>query len=113
MTASNNRLKQQLEVTDKENQLLKKEVTQLQSQLEYNKENDKYAEYNKKLATLNLEIALTQDIYESLLKAKSRHPLDSPGNSLVQIDIKSDTPSKDEDREPLLMSFHPSATKMI
>jgi hypothetical protein len=37
-----------------------------------NKENDKMAEYNKKMATLNLELALTQNIYDSLKKAKSR-----------------------------------------
>ena len=35
------------------------------------KEN-KYAEYNKKVATLNLEIALAQNIYDSLKEAKSK-----------------------------------------
>jgi hypothetical protein len=37
-----------------------------------NKENDKMADYNKKMASLNLELALTQNIYDSLKKAKSR-----------------------------------------
>lgn len=31
-----------------------------------------YGEYHKKMATLNLEIALTKNIYESLIKAKAR-----------------------------------------
>jgi hypothetical protein len=57
--------------------------------VESNKENNKHAEYNKKLATLNLEIALTQDIYESLVKAKSRSPLSeivSSCKSMGQVD---------------------------
>lgn len=40
--------------------------------LEENKEHSKMAEYNKKMASLNLEIAVTQNLYESLIKAKSR-----------------------------------------
>ena len=35
------------------------------------KEN-KYAEFNKKVATLNLEIALAQNLYDSLKQAKEK-----------------------------------------
>lgn len=43
---------------------------------EDNKENKQalYTEYHKKMATLNLEIALTKNIYDSLVQARSRKP---------------------------------------
>lgn len=55
-----------------DNQLLRKSLQKYEDELQGNKENSKMAEYNKKLASLNLEIALTQNLCESLKKAKSR-----------------------------------------
>jgi len=60
------------------------------------------------LATLNLEIALTQDIYESLIKAKSRSPLSECASSCKSIGQVDGHDPRDE-RENLIMSFNPTA----
>lgn len=105
LTFENGRLRQQVEVAEKDKELLQREVKRLESLIQSSKENDKYADYNKKLATLNLQIALTQDIYESLVKAKTRSPLSeaaSSTNSIGQVDGR-------EEQGTLLMSFNPAA----
>lgn len=56
----------------KENELLKDQLAERPTvQKEEDKENV-HSEYHKKLATINLEIALTENLYNTLIEAKSR-----------------------------------------
>lgn len=55
-----------------ENEKLKGQVGQLQKELGRTREEDQQAEYHKKMASLNLELALTQNLYEELLRVKQR-----------------------------------------
>lgn len=50
-----------------------------------NKENI-YAEYEKKMATLNLEIAFNKNIYDSLLQARARAMKNSRRSALEEIE---------------------------
>lgn len=54
-----------------------------------NKENNRIADYHKKIASLNLEIALTQNIYNSLVKAKSNVLQEQNlTDSIIGIDVR-------------------------
>lgn len=87
------------------NELLHKEVLRLREQFEDNKENKENNQ--QKIATLQLEVALTQNIYESLLQIKGQGlAADSPARKLAEIDLK-----EDDSREPMLMSCHQTSPR--
>jgi cell shape-determining protein MreC len=65
-------LKRQSQIADKEIEMLQKENNQLREQFDLNKENYSANLYHNKLATINLELALAQNIYDKILKAKCR-----------------------------------------
>lgn len=75
--------------------MIKRENDKILQLIEAEKKTSKQADYNKKMASLNLELALTQDIYETLMKAKSTYhaPNLNLANSLVGVDLASDSPS--------------------
>lgn len=101
----------ELEVTKNENELLKTENQRFLGQIESNKENNRLADYHKKISSLNLEIALTQNIYQSLIKAKMNVPHENMTESIVVVDVRHEEEHKDEDPADLTMSFFPENLK--
>ena len=71
----------------KENELLKNELAErpTKEKEEEDKENV-YSEYHKKLATINLEIALTENLYNTLIEAKSRKRIPTDEKPISEIE---------------------------
>jgi len=44
----------------------------LREEYSVTKESNKMADYNKQMASLNLELALTQNLYEELIRVKGK-----------------------------------------
>ena len=95
------KLKQQNELTKNQNEIIKKENDKILEKIEIQKKTNKQADYNKKMASLNLELALTQDIYETLMKAKSTYhaPNLNLADSLVHVENSESSPAQSP-REP-------------
>lgn len=73
-------------------------------------------DYHKKVATLDLEIALTKNIYNSLMEAKSRVSRRSPLEQMEEdascsedhMEIKISSPEFPEsESQKMMMSFNP------